>query len=512
MTSEGDPTAILEIRGITKEFSGVKALDDVSMSFRPGEVHALVGENGAGKSTLMKILSGVYQPTRGSLSFAGKAVAFRNPKQAQDAGIGIIFQEFSLIRNFDVADNVFLNREPSRGAGVIDKAAERRRAISLFQEIGFDIDVDRTVEELSVVEQQVVEIVKALSVAAKVLIMDEPSAVLTDKELKRLFRIIRALKARGVTVIYISHMLDEVFEICDRVTVLKDGRVVGTKPIGETDKGDLVRMMVGREISEFFPEASASRGEVLLEARGIGVRGRLRGVSFELRAGEILGIAGMAGSGQAALVGAVIGTLRRDEGELLVCGERARMRDFREAVARGIGYISEDRKSLGILSSMSLKDNITIADLGAFLRLGFLLPRREREAAKAESDRLRIKSAGLGQRIETLSGGNQQKALLARWLLMKPRILVLVEPTRGVDVGAKMEIYRIMREFVDSGRAVLMVSSELPELIGLSDRILVMRGGAIEGAIDQAEGLATEEMVMSMAVGHRYSYAEEASS
>ena len=511
MTIESESETILEIRGITKEFSGVKALDDVSMSFRPGEVHALVGENGAGKSTLMKILSGVYQPTRGSLSFAGKAVAFKNPKQAQDAGIGIIFQEFSLIRNFDVADNVFLNREPGR-AGAHRQGRERRRAISLFQEIGFDIDVDRRVEELSVVEQQVVEIVKALSVAAKVLIMDEPSAVLTDKELKRLFRIIRSLKARGVTIIYISHMLDEVFEICDRVTVLKDGRVVGTKPIGETDKGDLVRMMVGREISEFFPEASASRGEVLLEARGLGVRGRLKGASFELRAGEILGVAGMAGSGQAALVGAVIGILRHDEGEILVCGERARMRDFREAVTRGIGYISEDRKSMGILASMSLKDNITIADLGAFLRLGFLLPRREREAAAAESDRLRIKSAGLGQRIETLSGGNQQKALLARWLLMKPRILVLVEPTRGVDVGAKMEIYRIMREFVDSGRAVLMVSSELPEVIGLSDRILVMRGGAIEGAIDQAEGLATEEKVMSMAVGHRYSYAEEASS
>ena len=512
MTSECEPGAILEIKGITKEFSGVRALDDVSMSFLPGEVHALVGENGAGKSTLMKILSGVYQPTRGSLRFAGGTVSFRNPKQAQDAGIGMIFQEFSLIRGFSVSENVFLNREPSRGPGLIDKASERRRAIALFQEIGFDIDVDRKAGGLSVVEQQVVEIVKALSVAARVLIMDEPSAALTDKELKRLFRIIRTLKARVVTVIYISHMLDEVFEICDRVTVLKDGRLVGTKGIRDTDKNDLVRMMVGREISEFFPESSPTRGAVLLEARSLGVAGRLRNASFALHAGEILGVAGMAGSGQAVLAGAIIGTERISTGELLVAGVRARMRSFRDAVALGIGYISEDRKALGILASMSLKDNITIADLGRFLRFGFLLPRAEREAARSESERLKIKSSGLGQRIETLSGGNQQKALLARWLLMNPRILVLAEPTRGVDVGAKMEIYRIMREFVDSGRGILMISSELPEVIGLSDRILVMRGGTIEGAIDQSEGLATEEAVMSMAVGHRYSYAEEAGS
>jgi ABC-type sugar transport system ATPase subunit len=503
---------ILDIRGVTKEFSGVKALDEVSMSFARAEVHALVGENGAGKSTLMKILSGVYQPSRGSIAFAGEVVSFKNPKQAQDAGIGIIFQEFSLIKCFDVADNVFLNREPCRAGGFIDKAAERRRAIALFQEIGFEIDVDRKAGELSIVEQQLVEIVKALSVTARVLIMDEPSAVLTDKELKRLFRIIRGLKARGVTIIYISHMLDEVFEIADRVTVLKDGRVVGTKAIGDTDKGDLVRMMVGREISDFFPESRAGRGEPILEARGLATRGRLKDTSFVLHAGEILGVAGMAGSGQAALVGALIGTEGADAGELLLSGSSARPRSFREAMSRGIGYVSEDRKAFGILSSMSLKDNITIAGLRLFLRLGFLRPGREREAAKLQAERLRIKTAGLGQKIETLSGGNQQKAILARWLLLNPKVLVLVEPTRGVDVGAKMEIYRIMRDFVDTGRAILMISSELPEVIGVSDRILVMRGGGVEGVIDQAEGLATEERVMSMAVGHRYSYSEGASS
>jgi len=508
MASEGGD--LLDIRGVSKEFSGVKALDDVSMGFARAEVHALVGENGAGKSTLMKILSGVYQPTRGSIALDGVELAFKSPKQAQDAGIGIVFQEFSLIRDFDVADNVFLNREPCRAGGFIDKAAERRKALSLFKEIGFELDVERKAGELSIVEQQLVEIVKALSVTARVLIMDEPSAVLTDKELKQLFRIIRSLKARGVTVIYISHMLDEVFEIADRVTVLKDGRVVGTKAIADLDKAELVRMMVGREISDFFPEPRAHREELLLEARSLAIRGRLREASFSLHAGEILGVAGMAGSGQAALVGAIIGTDPADSGELQLSQSSVPPRSFREAMNRGLGYVSEDRKAYGILSSMSLKDNITIAGLGIFLRAGFLLTRREREAAGAQAAKLRIKASGLGQRIETLSGGNQQKAIIARWLLLNPKVLVLVEPTRGVDVGAKMEIYRIMRDFVDSGRAILMISSELPEVIGVSDRIMVMRGGGIEGFVDQAEGLATEEDIMSMAVGHRYSYSEGA--
>ncbi len=511
MSDDGNSGTVLEVRDVTKEFAGVRALDDVSMSFASGEVHALVGENGAGKSTLMKILSGVYHPTRGSVFLEGAERSFKSPKQAQEAGISIIFQEFSLIRNFEVAENVFLNREPVGPGGLVDKKAMRRDARRLFQEIGFDMDVERRVGELSVVEQQLVEIVKALSVTARVLIMDEPSAVLSDLELKRLFRIIRSLKAKGVTIIYISHMLDEVFEIADRVTVLKDGKVVGTMGIGETDKDGLVRMMVGRDISDYFPGTRRARGETLLEARGLSSPGRLFGASFELRSGEILGVAGMAGSGQAELASALLGIGKQSSGEVFLEGEMVRIRSFREAMSHGIGYIADDRKALGILPTLSLRENLTLAALGRYLAGGFLKPACEKSAALREIEKLGIKASGPGQRIDTLSGGNQQKALLARWLLVEPRILVVAEPTRGVDVGAKMEIYRIMREFVDGGRAILMISSELPEVIGLSDRIMVMRSGRIEGTIDQAESLCSEERIMSLAVGHHYSFGEAAS-
>jgi len=497
--------AVLKLSHITKRFPGVTALDDVSLELARAEVHALVGENGAGKSTLMKILSGVYRQDGGSVELNGAPVAFRTPHEAQAAGISIIFQEFSLIRTFDVTDNVFLNREPTRLLGHLDKRAARQKTRALLAEIGIELDVDRRVDTLSVVEQQIVEIAKALSVTASVLIMDEPSAALTDKELRKLFDIIRTLKSRGVTVIYISHMLDEVFEIADRVTVLKDGKVVGTRRADELSRDELIRMMVGRTIEDYFPPLSSQRGPVLLEARNLGTGGRLSGITFQLHAGEILGIAGMVGSGRNLLARTLLGLEPVDTGELLVKGRLRRFRGIADAMAAGLGYISDDRKAEGILGPMKLAENITIASLPAYLGLGFLRLRREASDARAEVERLSIRATGIGQPVETLSGGNQQKVLLSRWLLRKPDIFVISEPTRGIDVGAKAEIYRILRQATAAGKAVIMISSELPEVIGMSDRVLVMRAGTIQGTVDQHKRPATEEQLMSLAVGHEFS-------
>jgi ribose transport system ATP-binding protein len=504
------PETVLKLTGITKQFPGVRALDQVDLELFQGEVHGLVGENGAGKSTLMKILSGVYQPDAGEILLKDEPVSFRNPHEAQEAGISIIFQEFSLIRNFDVTENVFLNREPTRFLGHLDKRAARVRARARLEELGIDLDVDTRIEELTVVQQQVVEIVKALSVTASVLIMDEPSAALTDKELQKLFEIIRNLKARGVTVIYISHMLDEIFEIADRVTVLKDGRVMGTRQREGLTKDELIPMMVGRKIEDYFPDlpiraASLPEGPWLLEVRNLSKGEKLKDVSLTLRAGEILGIAGMVGAGRNLLARCILGIERPDGGQILLRGKVREIRSIHDAIGFGLGYITDDRKSLGILGPMSVEENVTIASLARYLRLGFLRRRQEAEDTRAQVRLLNIKTPGITQSVENLSGGNQQKVLISRWLLREPEIFVFSEPTRGIDVGAKAEIYRIMREVVSTGKSIIMISSELPEVIGMSDRILVVRGGRVEGTIDQHEQRATEEQIMSLAVGHSYS-------
>jgi ABC-type sugar transport system ATPase subunit len=507
--AQSSARTVLRLTGITKEFPGVRALDDVALELYEGEVHGLVGENGAGKSTLMKILSGVYQPDSGEIALRGKPVSFRNPHEAQDAGISIIFQEFSLIRNFDVTDNVFLNREPVRFFGHLDKRAARNRTRQLLEELGIDLNVDTKIEELSVVQQQVVEIVKALSITASVLIMDEPSAALTDKELGKLFEIIRSLKARGVTIIYISHMLDEIFEIADRVTVLKDGKVMGTRQREGLTKDELIPMMVGRKIEDYFPDLSPSPpgdGErpVLLEVRNLSKGDKLKDVSLDLYAGEILGIAGMVGSGRNLLARCILGIERHDGGEIHLQGRVREIHSIYDAIASGFGFITDDRKNLGILGPMTVKENVTIANLKHYLRLGFLRRRQEAEDTRAQVDLLNIKTPGIGQEVENLSGGNQQKVLISRWLLREPEIFVFSEPTRGIDVGAKAEIYRIMREVVSTGKSIIMISSELPEIIGMSDRILVMHAGRIEGVVDQHERRATEERIMSLAVGHAF--------
>lgn len=496
---------LLEFRKITKTFPGVKALSDVDMSFRKGEVHALVGENGAGKSTLMKILCGVYQPTAGEVHFNGKAVGIKNPHEAQLMGISIIFQEFSLINHLDVVSNVFLNREPVGFAGFKDKALARKKTLEIFERMGVEMDIDRKISELSVVEQQLVEIAKALSVTAQVLIMDEPSAPLTDKELTKLFEIIRSLKEQGVTIIYISHMLEEIFEIADRVTVLKDGEVTHTADVADMTKDLLVKKMVGRDIDDIYPEPGSPSSDILLDVQNLSSGERISDISFQLRKGEVLGLAGMVGSGRSELVKTLMGIHKKDSGSLQFDGRSIENASMSEAIANGFYYIPSDRKKEGIVAPMNIRENTTIASLGDFLNRGLINRKNETVAADAENKKLKTKTSSLDEQIRNLSGGNQQKVLLARALLTKPKVFCIVEPTRGIDVGAKHEIYKILRDLCEAGSSVIMVSSELPEVIGMSNRILVMNQGKTAGLVDQAEGQATEEQILSLAVGHEYS-------
>jgi ABC-type sugar transport system ATPase subunit len=495
---------ILEFRNITKEFPGVKALDDISMSFHHGEVHALCGENGAGKSTLMKILSGVYPPTSGELFYKGQKKIFKNPHQAQLDGISIIFQEFSLIRHFDVVDNVFLNREPSNKLGHINKNEARRLTAALLKELDIELDVNAIVGNLTVVQQQIVEIVKALSVDANILIMDEPSAALTDKEVRKLFDIIRMLKAKGVTVIYISHMLEEIFEICDRVTVIKDGQYIGTKDTKDTDKDGLIRMMVGRDIEDYFPVLPPKQKKPLMQVQNLGKDKKLSEINFELFEGEVLGVAGMVGSGRTILAQCLLGIEEIDSGEIKINNQKQHITSISRAMDCGLGYLPADRKNLGILGPMTVKENMTIANLRSYLTSGFLKKEAEIKDTEAQIKLLHTKTPTIDHRVGNLSGGNQQKVIISRWLLKKPNIYIFAEPTRGIDVGAKAEIYKIIRDVANGGNAVVMISSELPEVIGMSDRIMVMNDGEIKGFIDQHAKPATEEKILSMAVGHEY--------
>ncbi len=494
---------VLEFRNIDKHFPGVKALSDVSMSFRPGEVHALVGENGAGKSTLMKILSGVYQPSGGEIYYKGQKLVLNNPHHAQTAGISIIFQEFSLINTLDVVENVFLNREPKTRLGLFDKKKASAMTRDLLASIGIDIDISAKIKELSVIEQQTVEIVKALSIDADIIIMDEPSAALSDKELSKLFSIIRKLREDGKTVIYISHMLEEVFSIADRVTVLKDGKVMATQDVCDLDKDKLVRLMVGREIGDIYPALSESLGETILEASGI-TSGSLHDVSLTLFRGEVLGIAGIAGSGRSALVETLLGIRAKTAGSVSFMGASADFRNIRQAINAGFCYIHSDRKNKGIIAPESITVNTTITNLDKYTERGLINYREEKKVTGTQVELLGTKIANINQKIEDLSGGNQQKVLLSRALLKEPEIYVINEPTRGIDVGAKHEIYKIMRDLTARGKSIIMVSSELPEVIGMSDRILVMNQGNAAGILDQHEKIFTEEEILSLAVGHEY--------
>ena len=487
------------MEGISKSFPGVQALRDVQFEVQGGEVHALVGENGAGKSTLMRILGGVHQRDAGEIHLRGQPVEIPSPVHARMLGISIIHQELNQVPALPVAENIFLGREPRRAGGFVDWKTMYARADTLLQDLGLPIDPRRRLGTLTVAEQQLVEIAKALSVEADLVIMDEPTAALTVEETERLFRFIRDLRPRGVGIVYITHRLEEIFTIADRVTVLRDGRYVGTYAIGELTMDGLIRLMVGRQLTEKFPKEPVAAGAPVLEVRGLTSRGRFTDVSFTVHRGEILGIAGLIGSGKAAVAHAIFGAIPVDSGEILVDGHPVTIRSPSEAIAHGIGLVTEDRKRLGLVLGMSVTANITLPVLPELETAGFVR-RREEAARVTQAIRdLDMAVASPEQPARTLSGGTQQKVVVAKWLQTRARVLLLVEPTRGIDVGAKVEMYRLMVDLARRGVGIVMISSELPEILGMSDRILVMHEGRITGEFSRET--ATQEAILASASG-----------
>jgi ribose transport system ATP-binding protein len=501
--------SILRMESISKSFPGVRALHDVSFELRPSEIHALVGENGAGKSTLIKILAGALERDAGDIYVNGMLADLRTPQAAIDAGISVIYQEFNLVPYLSVAENIYLGREP-QSWGIIDWKTMRAGARALLDRLGAAFSETALVNELSVAEQQMVEIAKALSVESRVLVMDEPSATLTEHELEALFEQMRRLKSEGVSIIYISHRLEEVFEVADRVTVLRDGEVVGTAPVSELDAAQIIRMMVGRDLSQEprpmrSPDPTAAEEILRVEHLSRGVQ--VRDVSFALHRGEILGLAGLVGAGRTELVRAIFGADRPTSGRIYLDGEPVNPRSPAHAISMGIGLVPEDRKLQGLILGMMLSSNVTLARLKAVSTGGILAGRQERRVADQYIQRLDIATPGPHQVVRNLSGGNQQKVVLAKWLFARSRVLIFDEPTRGIDVGAKQEIHNIMRSVADAGAGVIMISSELPEILRMSDRIMVMHEGRVAGFLDP-EG-ATQERIMTLATGETETPAPE---
>jgi rhamnose transport system ATP-binding protein len=478
----------LRLDGIIKSFPGVRALKNVSFDIAAGEVHALLGENGAGKSTLIKVMSGVYAPDAGSISVDGTLVTLDGPHAARTRGIATIYQELLLFPELTVAENIFAGHAPRTRLGGLDWRAMRREAKKLLESLDIhDLDVNEVVGTLSVGNRQRVEILRALSQDARVLIMDEPTAALAEHDVQRLFEVVRRLRARGVGVVYISHRMEEIFLLADRVTVLRDGDYVGTRRVAETDVGELVQMMVGRRIESLFPKIEVAIGAPVLEVRDLVRLPTTRGVSFVVRAGEILGLAGLVGSGRSELAQAIFGVLPAHSGDILLGGERVRVDSPATGRALGIAYVPEDRGTQGLVRPMTVRENVSLSVLRRLAHGGFIDRDAERRLADEAVEKFSIRTAGIEQIVAKLSGGNQQKIVLAKWLAAKPRLLILDEPTRGIDVGAKAEIHRLMGELAGQGLAVLMISSELPEVLGMSDRVLVMREGRFVAEFSRAD-------------------------
>jgi ribose transport system ATP-binding protein len=496
-----DDQVLLKLEGIGKSFPGVRALHNVHLEVRRGEVHALVGENGAGKSTLMKILSGAYTRDAGEIYWEGRPINIHNPREAQDLGIGIIYQEFNLVPQLSIAENVWISREPfrNRALQLIDWKEMRRRTQELLDELHLPLDPKRLVAGLGVAQQQMVEIAKALSLDAKLLIMDEPTSALTDTEINQLFTLIRRLKARGVSVVFISHHLDEVFEICDRGTVLRDGEYIDTVDLAQATKEDIIRLMVGRNLDQQYPKLASRPGEEALRVEGLNREGVLHDINFTAYKGEILGIAGLVGAGRTELMRAVFGADPITSGRVYIFGKETSVKSPQVAIRAGVGLLPEDRKQQGLVLLLSVLHNISMASLDRLTSNLLLRKGDERKQANGFVERLRIATPGINQQVQYLSGGNQQKVVLAKWLASQSKILIFDEPTRGIDVGAKVEVYNLMNSLVENGVAVIMVSSEMPELLGMSDRILVMHEGRIAAELGRQD--ATQEKVLAAAMG-----------
>ena len=492
---------LLRVIDVRKAYGGVHALRGASLELRSGEVHALIGENGAGKSTLIRIITGALKADAGELLLEGRPIVADSPRAVKEMGIAAIYQQPALFPELTVAENMAIGIEAGPGWGRIDWRERRRRAAELLARVGADIDPGIEAGDLSMPQQQLVEIARALGADAKVLVLDEPTASLSADDTRNLFAVIRQLRERGVGLIYISHRLEELPAIADRVTVLRDGRTIDTRPVADVGREDLIRMMVGRELSAVFPKRSVPLGATVLELRGI--RCAAIGphpLDISLRAGEILGVAGLVGAGRTELARTIFGLTPAEEGEIHVRGERVSIRRPSDAIEHGIAYVPEDRRRHGVVLEMPISSNVTLASLDRFSTFGALDFRREREVSAEYARRLGVKTKSIFTAVSSLSGGNQQKVALSRWLVTRPSVLILDEPTQGIDVGAKSEIHALMSDLVGQGVAILMISSELPEILGMSDRIAVMRGGAIVAVLERAE--ADQESILALALGH----------
>lgn len=495
---ETERHGLLAIEGIRKEFPGVVALDNVQLRVRRGTVHALMGENGAGKSTLMKIIAGIYQPDAGEIRLRGALVTLKSPLDALEQGIAMIHQELALMNWMTVAENIWIRREPKNRFGLIDHGRMAEMTADLFDRLRIKLDPRAQVSELTVAQKQMVEIARAVSYDSSILIMDEPTSALTDREVEGLFSIIRDLRERGIGIVYITHKMNELFEIADEFTVFRDGKYVGSHLSKDVNRDDIIRMMVGRDITDMFPKIECPIGEVILEVRNLTIPGVFHDISFSLRRGEILGLAGLVGSKRSNVAEAIFGVTPATSGEILVNGTAVTIGSPSAAMAQGFAFLTEDRKETGCFLSLNCLENIQSALITrSHVKGGFVDQSTVTKLSEDMARQLRVKTPNLYETVENLSGGNQQKLLIARWLLTKPRILILDEPTRGIDVGAKSEIHRLITGLAAEGVAVLMISSELPEVLGMSDRIVVMHEGRVSGVLDRAE--ATQVKIMDLA-------------
>lgn len=489
----------IEMTGIMKSFGTNQVLDNAGFFLRDGEVHALMGENGAGKSTLMKILTGVYTRDGGIVKVNGQEVNYSNPQEAEAAGIVFIYQELNVMFDLTVEENLFMGKEITKGFGICDRKAMRAKAEEVLERMGVSIPVDTVMSDLSVGQQQMIEICKALLVDAKVIIMDEPTAALTQSETAALFEVIENLKKRGVSIVYISHRMEEIFELCDRITVLRDGQYIDTCEIKDITMDDVVKMMIGREIGERYPSRNHSVGKTVFEVKGLSRKGAFNDVSFTVGAGEVLGVSGLMGAGRTEIMQAVFGYLPADSGEILIDGQPVKIKNPMDAMKAGIGFITEDRKVEGLMLDKTIRENIALANLGTISGSGVVSKAREKSLISRGIEEFKIRCFGTEHECGNLSGGNQQKVVLAKWIYTEPKILILDEPTRGVDIGAKKEIYNVINDMARKGVAIIMVSSELPEILGMSDRVMVVRDGDVRGILNIEN--ASQESIMTLATG-----------
>lgn len=487
------------MQGIHKSFGANRVLIGVDFDLQAGEVHALMGENGAGKSTLMNILIGLHQRDQGTIVIDGQETYFANPKEAERSGIAFIHQELNVWPDMTVLDNLFIGKERTSKFGILNMSEMRALANEQFSKLSVTIPLNRDADECSVGEKQMIEIAKALMTHAKVIVMDEPTAALTEREIQKLFEVIASLKKEGVSIVYISHRMEEIFAICDRITVMRDGKTVDTKAIPDTNFDDVVKKMVGREITDRYPERNSNPGEIVLEVKNASKKGQFKDVNFSVRSGEIVGFSGLMGSGRTEIMRTLFGLDSLDKGDIWVRGKQVSIRNPDDAMKAGIGFVTEDRKDEGLVLDFSIRDNMVLTNLYSFAPKGLINAKKEQEFVDVLIQRLQIKTQSSATLVRNLSGGNQQKVVIAKWIGIGLSVLILDEPTRGVDVGAKREIYQLMNELTERGVAIIMVSSELPEVLGMSDRIIVVHEGKITGDVSQQE--ATQENIMTLATG-----------